>query len=202
MIEIEPGLLQQPHIPKPLHGLNPRSIMGTPWWDAQRRIAYASTDYHCLACGVHKSEALIHTWLEAHEIYSINYDKGLATFTRIVPLCPACHKYIHSGLLYINFKQGKIPIDQVWLVLRHGTDTLIDNWLDTNAFADLIIKYLKEDGYKIPTWAKPLLAVALKPDEKSSCVPWHKWRLSFEGKLYKPLFNSFEEWQEHYLKEC
>jgi hypothetical protein len=62
-----------PNTPKPLHGMSPRSILGDEWWDKERIKAYRKFFNHCQACGVHKSDALYHRWLEAHEVFNFDY---------------------------------------------------------------------------------------------------------------------------------
>ena len=86
-------ILLHPNIPKPLHGVNPRSLMNDKWWDDQRHKAYRVKDFHCHSCGIHKLVAKEKQWLEAHEIYEINYEQGTATFKEIVALCHYCHNY-------------------------------------------------------------------------------------------------------------
>ena len=98
-VPLEPQLLLAPNVPKPLHGLAPRVILGQAWWDKTRRAAYKQTNYHCLACGVHKTRATYHAWLEGHEVYSVNYELGRAKYVRSVALCQFCHNSIHDGLL-------------------------------------------------------------------------------------------------------
>lgn len=71
-----PEVLLSLQIPKPMHQLAPRTILGQRWWDETRQAAYASTAQHCLACGVHRVAAAYHPWLEGHELYEIDYRAG------------------------------------------------------------------------------------------------------------------------------
>lgn len=199
--DIEPGILLQHNIPKPLHGVNPRSIMGNNWWNKERQLAYQSTDYHCIACGVHKNDALLHHWLEAHEIYTIDYEKGLVTFTRVVPLCPYCHKYIHNGLLYIHLVTNKISVDTFWDILKFGTNLLIEHNMTPNIFVLNLIKKLYLDCISMPIWASDIIKRYTIPKQNIRLPEWNTWRLSFNNTLYKPLYSSYEEWTNHFNKE-
>ncbi len=91
-----PEVLLCPNTPKPLHGVVPREIYGQSWWNKTREAAYRSTNYHCLACGVHKYQAKHRQWLEGHELYEINYVEGTSTYIETVPLCHFCHNSIHD----------------------------------------------------------------------------------------------------------
>lgn len=165
-----PRLLLDPQIPKPMHGLNPRTVKGAEWWEVQRQIAYKKFAYHCAACGVHKSKARLHQWLEAHERYSIDYAKGRMKLIEINPLCHFCHNYIHEGFLRAKRKQGAISSSLYDEIIEHG-----------NQIVRVVIK-----NY-------------LPPDPKTF-APWANWRLVVEGKEYPPLWKNHEEWAAHYSK--
>lgn len=96
---LKPETLCHPNIPKPLHGISPRTINGQFWWDKVRQSVYKKYDYHCIACGVSKQDAKKHKWLEAHEFWKISYSTGRCEITSIEPLCHYCHNFIHSGRL-------------------------------------------------------------------------------------------------------
>ena len=163
-----PEILLHPNIPKPLHGLAPRTLMGKEWWDKNRQIAYRSTDYHCIACGVHKKDAKYHQWLEAHEEYDIDYEDGTMTFKRLVPLCHSCHNYIHSGRMEALVRKGEMEKEKMEDILEYGDDVL------------------KNAGIK------------RKDNIPNKIAQWEDWVLIFEGKRYKGKFKSFNEWQEYY----
>lgn len=126
---IKPEILLHPNIPKPLHGLAPRTILGEEWWNEERQKAYAQNNYHCWACGVHKLDAKYHRWLEAHEYYEIDYPKGTMTFVETVALCHSCHNYIHCGRLQKLFDRGEISYEKFRDILRHGDNILAANKL-------------------------------------------------------------------------
>lgn len=128
-MKLRPEILMHPNIPKPLHGMAPRAILGADWWDIERKKAYASTDFHCAACGVHKNEAEYHRWLEAHELYAFNYPKGRMTFKEIVPLCHACHNFIHSGRMRALVNKGEMDKAKMILILARGEKLLKDSKL-------------------------------------------------------------------------
>ena len=118
--DIDPSLLLHPNIPKPLHKCNPRTVLGQDWWDEQRQFAYSKANYHCEACGIHKRMAKYHDWLEAHEIYDINYSKGTATFVRLAALCHSCHNYIHSGRMKALVDKKQFAAEKQRDILEHG----------------------------------------------------------------------------------
>ena len=165
----EPEVLLHPQIPKPLHGLNPRTILGDKWWKETRNKAYASTAYHCLACGVHKFDAEVKQHLEGHEEYRIDYKKCRAVYVRTIPLCHLCHSYIHKGRQQMLFQSRKITAAKYQKVISHGEH--------------VISKANLRRGSE---------SVGLADGE------WSDWRLILFGKEYKPLFKSYEDWATHY----
>jgi hypothetical protein len=193
---ILPSLLQHPTIPKPLHGLNPRTIKGQSWWDSQRKKAYAKYDYRCWACGVHKLDAKIHRWLEGHEYYDIDYDKGRSLFIDVVALCPACHSFIHNGRLLSMVDQGQVGIHSARTVISHGMEVLESNGLKPTQHA-MYVKYILEGK-------SHTIATILSMSDKSlirtpqSTVPWDKWHLEFDGKKYYSRFANLQEWAKEY----
>ena len=168
--QLQPELLLQPNVPQPMHGVAPRVVLGTKWWDAERKRAYASTAYHCQACGVWKFDALGRRWLEGHEVYRIDYCHGRMYYLRTAPLCHYCHNYIHSGRLLALLESGKITHAKYTAIIQHGDEVI------------------KRDGLKFP-----------KPYEGEIAV-WSKWRLVVNGKEYPPLYKSQKAWERAFNK--
>lgn len=162
---LRPELLTGPVIPQPMFGLAPRLILGNKWWNATRREAYKSTGYRCIACGVDKQRASYRQWLEAHEVYEIDYLLGRMTFIEPVPLCHLCHGYVHDGRLRWLLESGKITQAKYAAIIQHGDRILQQNKLERK-------------HYTGPTAAD-----------------WGDWRLVLFDKEYPPLYSSFEEWR-------
>lgn len=191
---ISPILLTHPNIPKPLHGTAPRTILGDEWWNKQRQLAYAENDYHCQACGIHKSKDRFHNWLEAHEDYSINYSTGKVKLNKIVALCHTCHNFIHSGRLGALYRKGFEPQDKVEYILKRGFWVLKSNNLEpfwgtaflyTEVFSNLDLLDRVEELKK-------------KQEPSRICQDWSKWHIEIDGVNHYGKFKSLDEWQQAY----
>ena len=188
-MKLRPELLQHPNIPKPLHGLSPRVLKGQKWWDVTRQAAYASTNYHCLACGVHKTNAKYHSWLEAHEDYDMNFETGEVNIKEIVPLCHACHNFIHSGRLWmVNIDKNPRKIIDV---ITHGLDILHANNLGAQDVSLMVADNvnLKHDCLPMGEGSVSKEVVAAE---------WDQWHLVLEGKKYYSKFKDQKEWHHYY----
>lgn len=170
--KLRPEVLLLPQIPKPLHGLAPRVILGRQWWDQTRKEAYRSTWFHCISCGVHKTEAKLHKWLEAHEVYRTDYSVGRLYFIEAVPLCHLCHNYIHQGRLQALLDKRQITQHRYSMVIQHGERILASVGL-------------KRD----PPYEGPM-------------AEWSRWRLVIGRQMFKPKFKSLEEWAKFYNQEA
>lgn len=190
-METRPEILLCPNIPKPLHGLNPREIAGQAWWDQQRKIAYASTDYHCAACGIHKSAAKYHKWLEAHELYEYDYAIGKQEFKEIVPLCHSCHNFIHSGRMLTLWRKDELETEKIEDILCHGFNTLAGANLKMNRFA---LAFSKEVNILI---FFTYVSYGYETGPKSS-AQWSDWHLIFNDQKYYSKFKNFKEWEQKY----
>ena len=176
---VKPELLLHPNIPKPLHGVAPRTVLGLNWWNRERRKVYASTFFHCEACGVHKQGAKSRQWLEAHEVYEIDYERGRMVYLRSVPLCHHCHNYIHDGRLQWLLKEGKISHAKYVSILQHGEEVLRKAGLN------------KQNRIDRDAQASEMII-------NGTMAPWSQWRLVIESVEYPPMFNSYEEWLKNY----
>lgn len=194
---LQPELLTHPIIPRPLHGKNPRTVMGQKWWDVQRRMAYAKNEGCCWACGVHQRKAAYTNRLEAHESYHIDYTKKRVELKEIVALCHACHSFIHSERLWFLYQAGKITQAKVDDVLKHGMGVLTRKHLQpayntmkvvlqAGGFDETAIRnYLFANGY-------------VSPDTTTG---WSDWRLVLDGSQYAGKFADEQEWAKHYNVE-
>lgn len=185
--ELKPDILSHPNIPKPLHEVNPRNIMGKEKWDITRQEVYKSSDFHCVACGVHKSQAKKHQWLEAHEYYSIDYKNGKVKIESLQPLCHYCHNFIHSGRLSMILGKDK-SLSEVIEILEHGFMILFRNNLQAFPFTVELAKSIGAKTYGVRPY-----------NIEETSIEWGDWRLIWDGKEYPPKYKTFEEWEERYL---
>ena len=178
----DPSILLHQNIPKPLHGVAPRTVLGLNWWNRERLACYKSTNFHCLACGVHKSRAKLRQWVEAHEQYEIDYARGIAKYVGAVPLCHCCHNFIHDGRLQALLEQGKIHHSKFVSIIQHGEEVLARAGLTrpTHAEREAVVDQLAING---------------------KVAEWSSWRLQIGRKRFPPKFATMEEWIKHYSGE-
>jgi hypothetical protein len=164
-----PEILMQPQLVKPLHSMAPRNIMGTTWWNKVRQEAYAKNNYHCFACGVHKTKARFKQWLEAHESYAVDFDLKQYKLEELLALCHSCHNYIHAGRLQAIYRT----------IHEHGDTLLFINDLDK----------------KKAWWTDEKIFPQLFPEIDGT---WNKWHLLLNGQKYYSRFKDYKEWAEYY----
>lgn len=190
-------LITMPNIPKPLHGLPPRKIMGTTKWDAMRKRCYFDADYKCEICGCSPSKGNLH----AHELYEIDYLSGESLFKRCIAICREDHDFIHSGRLITLYKEGNplYPKSYVLRVLEKGF-SLINSYNEKSEeklrVFDTIVEFLK-----VPELEQEVSALIKKYDIKFYRAPkrgakWSDWRLVWNGKEYFTPYAGHEEWKE------
>lgn len=194
---LKPEVLTHPNIPKPLHGLSPRELKGQEWWDITRKQVYEEQEYRCIACGVHKSDAKYHKWIEAHESYHIDYRKGSMTVDSIIGLCHSCHNFIHCGRLQMIWHKKEITEAKYFDIMNHGFRVLKGSGLSPNATqANSYLGSLVRAGRKVPEGlAQKAFAIAALEEIPKIQQDWSKWHIVLDGKKYYSKFSSMQEWE-------
>jgi hypothetical protein len=218
-------ILSMPNVPHPLHSLAPRTILGTTTWNHMRNRCYFEANYTCEACGAkvkteyYDNGAVHHQYhddgtiakrnLHAHELYSYDYNKGVARFERCVALCECCHvRFIHSGRMLTMYKQGDplTTADRVLEGLEHGFKQ-IKKYNDEHKGGEklrvyyAVIDYVDDPviGEKVWDLIDKYNVEFYMPDGEMypKGVPvWGGWKLVIGNKEYNSPFNSQKEWEE------
>lgn len=190
-------IITMPNVPRPLHGMPPRKIMGQTEWNKMRKRCYYNAGYKCEACGAEPERG----GLDAHELYSINWIEGTSTFVRCVALCKKCHSFIHSGRLLTLHKQGN-PLyskDYVLSTVEHGFKNIYEHnlkWDDNLMAYGTFLEYLK-----VPELAPTMLYLIKKYNMKFYSEPkkiaeWGDWKLVWRGKEYPTPYANEGEWEK------
>lgn len=165
---VRPHILGQANIPKPLHGINPRTIMGDDAWK-KFRFDIVSKQPYCSACGIHTPS------LDLHEDYDINYDKCTLTIRDYVPLCKKCHSFIHSGRLANLYAKQQISKDEIYAIMSHGVRICKEHKIKVFHGTYMLAAMVGVDVKDITSYAP-----------KTRCG-WESWRLIYNNKRYKGL---------------
>lgn len=174
---LKPSLLGQANIPKPLHGINPRTIMGTAAWAKHRQIIVQNNPY-CAACGVENCR------LDLHEDYEIDYSNCIMKIRSYVPLCKRCHSFIHSGLLRVWVSEKTVSVQDARGILQHGIAICAQHRIQIFAGTALLASELRVPLGSVRSWT---------PKSRSD---WGSWKLLYDGKEYAGM--SYSEWGRKY----
>lgn len=193
-------LIGMPNIPRPLHGVNPRTILGASTWNHMRRACYAKADNTCEICGA-KPENLRHR--HGHEVYEIDYAKGTAKFNRVFCVCSLCHlACIHTGRALTLWKKNN-PLYPTEFLLQGAEHAfkIISEYNKDNPGADLraystFLDYLKYDELKEPM-EKLIKKYGTKfYTEVDDMVEWKDWKLIIGSQEHPTPYASESEWKD------
>lgn len=199
-------LLAYPQIPKPLHAVNPRSIKGEVWWDQVRHQAYRKLNQHCHACGTHRSQALLKPYLDAHEVYDIDYRTGRVELLEVVALCRACHDFIHAGGRYNAYKNGEHALSDLMLVLRRGFKLLQEAVLTPfPGTTEVYARLLQEAGHPHAEAAQQRaneLTLHFQLQTGMRDLAWSDWHLVLDGVIHRSPYQNEQHWAAHYRRSA
>lgn len=192
-------LIAMPNIPRPLHGVNPRTLLGANTWNHMRKSCYAQAEDTCEICG-YKPDNLRNR--HGHEVYQIDYAHGTAKFVGVFCLCARCHLgCIHTGRALTLWKQHN-PLYPTEFLLDGAEHAfkIIKSYNDDNPGADLrayctFLDYLKHDELR-----EPMQKLIEKYDIKfyeapEDMVEWGDWKLMIGNKEYNTPYTDKEDWK-------
>lgn len=200
-------ILTMPNVPKPLHSLAPRTIMGATAWKEAREACYEACNRHCEVCGAECGPGK----MDAHELYDYDFEKCEARFNRLVGLCKSCHGIIHSGRMLTMFHNHNFYYTKDYLLTSlERSFELVQKW-----------NKLHEDAEPLRVWAT-ILAWADEPslgDEVRQLIDdygihfytaenamgengtWNKWKLIYDGTEYYSPYEDMAAWADEMAKK-
>lgn len=194
-------LIAMPNIPKPTHGLAPRTLLGATTWNRMRKHAYAQAEDTCEICGA-KPDNLRHR--HGHEVYSIDYEKGTVTFQRVFCICALCHLgCIHTGRAITLYKQGN-PLYPKEFLLEGAEHSfkIINEYNKDHPGADLRAYSTFLDYLKVEELRESMEALIKKynikfyMEDPKKMAKWGDWKLKIGSKEYPTPYQNEDEWKK------
>ncbi|WP_331739280.1 DUF5710 domain-containing protein [Streptomyces sp. NBC_01187] len=102
--EFRPGLFVD-LIPRSCWFTNVRSCVAPRDWERLRRMITTRARQRCEACG-QGEDRTARRWLEAHERWEYDEERGVQQLRRLVCLCTTCHTVTHFGLAEVNGRRS------------------------------------------------------------------------------------------------
>ena len=196
------SLITMPNIPKPLHGVAPRVVLGNVWWNRARNVCYLAAQDTCEICGAKPEEKRNR---HAHELYKVNWRLGETEFIRPVCVCYNCHCLcIHTGRAITLYKKNNpiFPADTLLAGAEHAF-TIISSYNADHADRPPIraygtwLEYLRQ-----PDLEKPMrelidkYGIKFYVENPKRMAKWGEWRLKIGEKYYPTPYANEKEWAE------
>lgn len=195
-------LLTMPNIPKELHGVAPRVVLGDRWWNLVRRYCYEKADDTCEICGA-KPEQLRNR--HAHELYKINYRLGTSEFVRPICICYTCHCLgIHTGRAITLHKQGNpmFPKEALLAGAEH-VFKLISDWNKAHPKKSPLRVYATWLEYlRVPELEQPMRELIEKYNMKfyvesdNRRAKWGDWKLIIGDREFPTPYKNEKDWEK------
>lgn len=200
------ALIAMPNIPKPTHGLAPRTLLGATSWNRIRRRCYAAAGDRCEICG-DKPENPRHR--HAHEVYYIDWEKGEVKFIRAFCVCALCHLgCIHTGRAITLYKQGNPLYPKEFLLqgAEHAFKIISEYNKDhpkekLRAYATFL-EYLKVDDLREPM--EELIdkyGIKFYLEDEKKMADWPEWSLTIGSVKHNTPYHNEKEWKEAMEKQ-
>ena len=194
-------LIAMPNLPKPTHALAPRTVLGASTWDKIRKACYSKADDTCEICG-YKPEDMHKR--HAHEVYSIDYEKGEVRFVRAFCLCALDHLgCIHTGRAITLFKDGNPLYPKEFLL--EGAEkafSIISAYNKDHPEADLrayvtFLEYLRKDELREPMEALiKKYNMRFYMEDPKKMADWGEWKLIIGDKEYPTPYKNHSDWEK------
>ena len=195
------ALVSMPNIPKPTHGLAPRTLLGNKVWNSMRRTCYKQAEDTCEICGAHPEDLRKR---HAHEVYSIDWEKGEVRFVRAFCVCALDHLgCIHTGRAITLYKQGNPMYPKEFLLegAEHAFK-IIAEYNEDHPEADLrayatFLEYLKCDELYGPmTQLIGKYNVRFYMEDTKKMADWGDWKLIIGNQEYPTPYKDEHMWKE------
>lgn len=198
-------LLAMPNVPRPLHGMAPRTILGSDKWNEMRFNTYVHAKYRCEICGksFQQNEPLKLPDHSVHELFSYDYENGIGRFIRCISLCQDCHDFIHSGRMLTLYKERNpyYPKERVLRVLSERFKLICEynaGHSDEIRLYFTFINYTKMNSSMID-FSSDVRAYIEKYNIKFYKEPRHipkidEWKMVIEEREYPTIYGDYKEW--------
>lgn len=196
-------IIAMPNIPTPIHGLAPRTVLGSGVWNHMRKRCYYMADYKSQISGIELDKSDSQRVPNAHELYSYNYITGEALFVRAVCISPLEHNFIHSGRMLTMYKKGNplMPKQYVLKCLENGFK-IIKEWNDANPDKRPLRAYYTIIEYAMaPGIAEEVRELIDKYDikfymeDREFAAKWSDWHLIVGKNSYQTPYANKDEWR-------